>query len=128
MSNKIAVIEDEKNILDMYLMKFRSSGFNAMGAEDGEEGLKLIKDFKPDLILLDLRMPKLSGQELLKKLRSEEDNTPVIVLTNISQNEAHLDLRFLKVEKYIVKAYTTPSQVVEEVKNSLKRHGIYSES
>lgn len=125
---KIAVIEDEKAIRDMYQMKLTSTGFNAKGAQDGNEGLKLIKDFQPDLVLLDLKMPTLSGQELLKKLRADGNNTPVIVLTNISQSEASMDLRYLKVEKYIVKAHTTPSQVVEEVKNSLKRHNIYSGS
>jgi DNA-binding response OmpR family regulator len=121
---KIAVIEDEKPILDMYLLKLIASGFEAKGAQDGEEGLSLIKSLRPDMILLDLRMPKMSGQELLSKLRQTGDSTLVIVLTNLSPNEASLDMRLLKVEKYIVKAHSTPSQVVEEVKSSLRRHGL----
>jgi len=121
---KIAVIDDEKPILDMYLMKLAASGFDAKGAQDGETGLNLIKDYQPDMVLLDLRMPGISGQELLSDLRQSGDNTLVIVLTNLSPSEAGLDMRMLKVEKYIVKAHSTPSQVVEEVRSSLKRHGL----
>lgn len=121
---KIAVIEDDRPIHDMYMIKLQAAGFEARGATDGLSGLQLITDFKPDLVLLDLRMPHMTGQEMLRKLRDDGDNSIVIVLTNLSQSEASLDMRLLKVEKYIVKAHYTPSQVVAEVKNSLKRHGL----
>ena len=121
---KIAVIDDEKPILDMYLIKLAASGFDAKGSQDGDSGLTLVKEFEPDMILLDLRMPKMSGQEMLSKLRQAGNNTLVIVLTNLSPSEAGLDMRMLKVEKYIVKAHSTPSQVVEEVRSSLIRHGL----
>lgn len=122
---KVAVIEDEKPILDMYLMKLKAAGFEARGAADGAEGLELIHSFHPDLVLLDLRMPRMGGHEMLRKLREAEqdNNVIVVVLTNLSQTEASLDLRLLKVEKYIVKAHSTPTQIVEEVKNILFRHG-----
>jgi len=121
---KIAVIEDEKSIRDMYLIKLESAGYEAKGAYDGLDGLRLVKDFSPDLILLDLRMPQMSGQEMLKRLRDEGDSTLVIVLTNLSQNEAGLDMRLLKVERYIVKAHSTPSQVVQAAETALSRHGL----
>lgn len=121
---KIAVIEDEKPIRDMYLMKLTSSGYDAEGAADGAEGLELVKKFKPLVILLDLRMPVMNGQEMLKRLREDGDGRLVIVLTNLSPSEAGLDMRLLKVEKYIVKAHTTPSQVVKEVEATLARHGL----
>lgn len=121
---KIAVVEDEKPIRDMYLMKLSASGYDAMGAADGASGLALIKDFKPMLVLLDLRMPVMSGQEMLRKMRQEGDSRLVIVLTNLSPSEAGFDMRLLKVEKYIVKAHSTPSQVVKEVESCLSRHGL----
>lgn len=123
--NRIAIIEDDKPILDMYLMKLNASGYEVKGAEDGVEGLKMLKDFQPDLVLLDLRMPRMSGQDMLKKLRQTDwgNHLLVIILTNLSLSEASLDLRYLKVEKYIIKAHSTPSQVAKEVESALIRHG-----
>lgn len=120
---KIALVEDERPILEMYRMKLEAAGFQVFTAENGIEGLKIIKEHRPDAVLLDLRMPEIDGYEMLKKLREQGDNTLVIILTNLSQHEAPHDLRFLKVEKYIVKAHSTPSQVVEEVNFVLKRYG-----
>jgi len=130
MSNfpRIALIEDESSIRDMYLMKLNASGFEAKGVEDALAGLELVKNFKPHIILLDLKMPGMSGQEVLRNLRESGDNTLVIILTNLSVSEASLDMRLLKVEKYIVKAHYTPSQVVEEVNFALKRHGLLDQS
>lgn len=109
-------------------MKLKASGFEAKAVADGLLGLELIKDFKPHIVLLDLRMPGMSGQDMLRKLRETGDNTLVIILTNLSQNEASFDMRLLKVEKYIVKAHYTPSQLVEEVSSALKRHGLLDQS
>lgn len=122
--SKIAIIEDDKPIQDMYSLKLRAEGYEVAVADDGVEGLSLIKSFEPDLILLDLRLPVMSGQDMLKKLREQEwgKNVLVIILTNLSQNEASMDLRLLRVEKYIVKAYHTPKQVTEIVTDILKRY------
>ncbi len=118
---KIVVIEDEPGINDMYCMKLRLSGFDVEKAYNGEEGLKIIEKFQPDLILLDLRMPVMSGDAMLEKLRQTEHGAGirVIVLTNISRDEAPHNLRLLHVDRYIVKAHHTPSQVIEVVKEVL---------
>lgn len=114
---KIVVVEDEPSICQMYKFKLAKTGFNVRTAGDGEEGLKIIENFKPDLILLDLKMPKMTGDEMLEKLRSMKwgGSIRVIVLTNISKDEAPRSLRLLNVDRYVVKAHFTPSQVVEIV-------------
>ncbi len=119
--NLIAVIEDEPFIQEMYKLKLELSGFSVTTASNGEEGLKIIKKRKPDLILLDIKMPVMSGDEMLQKLRETDwgSDIPVIILTNISRDEAPHNLRLLNVKKYIVKAHYTPSQVIEEIKTIL---------
>ena len=118
---KIAVVEDDFSIRDMYLLKLSLSGFDAQGAANGVEGLALAKTFRPDLILLDLLMPEMSGDEMLQQLRCEDwgADMRVIILTNISRDEAPQALRFLGVDRYIVKAHYTPAQVVDIVKEVL---------
>lgn len=115
---KIAIIEDDIAIVQMYRMKFESDGFEVAYAADGEQGLEVIKEFQPDIILLDLMMPIMSGAEMLEKLRQEEwgKDMKVIILTNMGEAEAPKNIEDLQVEKFIVKADLTPKQVAEQVK------------
>lgn len=117
----IAIIEDDKNLSDMYAFKFSVAGYTIHCAYDGEEGLELIKNVRPDIVLLDLKMPKISGDEMLKKIRATEwgSEIRVIILTNISKDEAPSSLRLLGIERYIVKAHHTPAQVLEIVNEVL---------
>ncbi len=121
---KILLVEDDPPIRQMYAMKLKAEGFDVTEATDGAEGLKLAEKFKPDLILLDLRMPVMSGQEMLKSLRETDwgEHILVIVLTNVSQSEASMDLKLLRVEQYIVKAHSTPKQVADVVAETLSRY------
>lgn len=121
-TKKIAVIEDEPSICEMYRMKLSANGYEVKTAHDGKEGLELAENFKPDLILLDLMMPIMTGGEMLAKLRETDwgANVRVIILTNISRDEAPKELQFLHVDRYIVKAHHTPAQVLEIVDNILK--------
>lgn len=118
---RIGVIEDEPAIQDIYTFKLANSGFAVAAASNGLEGLELARSFKPALILLDLRMPILSGDEMLERLRATEwgASIRVIALTNISKDEAPRSLRFLAVDRYVVKAHHTPTQVVEIVREVL---------
>lgn len=118
---KIAVIEDEPSICEMYRMKLASVGYDVKVAHDGQEGLSVLEDFRPKLILLDIKMPIMSGDEMLAKLRETEWGAEmrVIILTNISRDEAPKNLQFLGIDRYIVKAHHTPSQVVEIVEQIL---------
>ena len=115
---KISIIEDELAIRNLYSFKFKLEGFDVSLAENGEEGLKVIEREKPELILLDLRMPVMSGEDMLEKLRTYDwaKDIKVIVLTNISRDEAPTKLRFLNVDRYVVKAHHTPQQIVDIVK------------
>lgn len=118
---KIAVIEDDLPIQLMYRFKLEQEGFKVTVASDGQQGLSLAKTEKPDLILLDLKMPVMSGDAMLQKLRETDwgAGIRVIILTNLSKNEAPSSLRFLHVDRYIVKAHHTPTQVVEIVREVL---------
>jgi DNA-binding response OmpR family regulator len=118
---KVVVVEDNHDLQFLYRFKLEREGFVVDGASNGVEALKVIKKTKPDIILLDLMMPIMSGPEMLARLRAEEwaSNIRVIVLTNLSKNEAPQTLRFLDVERYIVKAHHTPAQVVAIVREVL---------
>lgn len=112
---KVAIIEDNRDLQYIYKVKFEGVGYEVMTAGDGQRGLEVIQSFMPDVILLDLRMPRMSGDEMLTKLRATEwgKDLRVIILTNISKDEAPPILRFLHVDRYIVKAHHTPAQVLD---------------
>lgn len=118
---KIAIIEDDSVINQMYRMKFEAEGFTVEVAEDGEQGVALVKEFQPDIILLDISMPTMKGDEALRYIRKDQASkqTPVIILTNLGEEEAPKGLRDLGIHSYIVKADLTPRQVVSRVKEAL---------
>lgn len=119
--HKIAVIEDDIPICNLYKMKLELSNFEVKTAHNGEDGFELIKEYSPALILLDLKMPIMTGDEMLQKIRETDwgSKPRVIILTNISRDEAPHNLRLLNVDRYIVKAHHTPSQVIDIVKEIL---------
>lgn len=119
---KIAIIEDDQTISQMYRMKFEADGFDVQLASNGKLGVSLVESFKPDLILLDLQMPEMDGAEALTEIRKHDwgKTIPVIILTNMGEEESPKSLHHLNVESYIVKADMTPSQVVGKVKETLK--------
>ncbi|HSX27470.1 MAG TPA: response regulator [Patescibacteria group bacterium] len=118
---KIAIIEDDQTLAQMYQMKLEKAGYECKIAIDGQQGLDLIKSFKPDLVLLDLMLPQVSGDKVLETMRANDwgRNVRVIVMTNVSENEAPDKLKKLDVLRYIVKALYTPSQVLEIINQVL---------
>lgn len=118
---KIAIIEDDSVINQMYRMKFEADGFEVQVADNGKSGVEMVESFAPDLILLDLQMPEMNGDEALKKIRAQPwgKSIPVIVLTNLSIEESPVVLKELRIHSYIVKAELTPSQVVARAKEAL---------
>ncbi len=119
---KILIVEDDQPIRDLYAYKLKLEGHQVIVAEDGEVGLQQAKKYAPDLILLDIKMPNMGGDEMLKKLRAEDwgARIRVIILTNISRDEAPSVFRFLNVDRYVVKAHHTPKQIAEIVTHVLK--------
>lgn len=118
---KIAIIEDDPVISQMYRMKFEADGFDVQMASNGKSGIDLVKEFLPDMILLDLQMPEMGGAEALEIIRKNSwgKNIPVIILTNMGEEESPKSLKSLGIHSYIVKANLTPRQVVQRVKEAL---------
>lgn len=118
---KIAIIEDDPVISQMYRMKFEADGFDVQMASNGKSGIDLVKEFLPDMILLDLQMPEMGGAEALEIMRKNSwgKNIPVIILTNMGEEESPKSLKSLGIHSYIVKANLTPRQVVQQVKEAL---------
>jgi CheY-like chemotaxis protein len=119
---KAVVVEDDSDLQFLYKLKLEREGFEVRGAGNGVEGLEVIKEWRPDIVLLDLMMPIMSGSEMLAHLRSEQwgSDIRVIILTNISKDEAPPALRFLHVDRYVVKAHHTPAQVIQMVREVLE--------
>lgn len=118
---KIAVVEDDQAITQMYRFKFESEGFTVQTAENGRLGLELVESMKPDIILLDLMMPEMTGDEMLEKLRKTSwgKTVKVIILTNMGEQEIPERVKELGVTAVILKADMTPRQVAELVKKQL---------
>jgi DNA-binding response OmpR family regulator len=118
---KIAIVEDDQAISTMYRIKFEAEGFRVETAANGKLGLKLIEDMKPDIVLLDLMMPEMNGDEMLKKLRATTwgKSMKVVVLTNMGEQEIPEEVKQMGVVAVILKADMTPRQVAELVKQQL---------
>lgn len=118
---KIAIIEDDSVISQMYRMKFEADGFDVQLANNGKRGVALVENFLPDMILLDLQMPEMNGVDALEIIRKNDwgKNIPVIILTNLGEEESPKELRSLGIHSYIVKANLTPRQVEQRVKEAL---------
>ena len=121
MAAKIAIIEDDQAISQMYRFKFEAEGFDAQTAENGKLGLELAQSMKPDIILLDLMMPEMNGDEVLEKLRASDwgKDIKVIILTNMGEQEMPPKVKELDVSGIILKANMTPRQVADLVKKTL---------
>ena len=121
MAAKIAIIEDDQAISQMYRFKFEAEGYEVETAENGKLGLQLAEIMKPDIILLDLMMPEMNGDEMLEKMRTKPwgKHIKVVVLTNKGEQEIPDKVRELNVNAVILKADMTPRQVAELVKQQL---------
>jgi DNA-binding response OmpR family regulator len=120
---RIVIVEDEAAIAEMYKMELTQAGFEVGLAANGKLGLELCERMKPDLVLLDLMMPQMSGQEMLKQLRKTDwgKKTLVMALTNLSQHEAQLEMGKSGFDDYAVKAYYTPKQLREKITELLQQ-------
>jgi len=116
---KILIIEDDRYISKMYQLKLSLEGYEVQVAENGREGVDKVKEFMPDIILLDILMPELDGFEVLKIVKGDDatKDIPVLIMSNLGQ-EDHVDKGMkLGAIGYIVKSQYTPSKVVEKIKS-----------
>ena len=118
---KILLIEDDPFLSDLYKNQLEKAKHTVLQSFDTAEGLKLISEIKPDLVILDLIMPKFSGMEILKKIKSNEElkEIKVIVLSNIKDENIIKDAKDLGADGYIIKTAITPGQISEEIKKYL---------
>jgi len=122
MPKNILIIEDDRFLRELIAQKLIKEDFNISEAIDGEEGIKKIKEEKPDLVLLDLILPGIDGFEVLSKMREDPSITriPVIILSNLGQREdVERGLKLGAVD-YLIKAHFTPGEIIEKIKLVLK--------
>ena len=119
---KILLVDDDPLLVRMYQRKLENDGYTVATADDGDVALNQVAASKPDLILLDIMMPKVNGLQVLSKLKEnkETSNIPVILLTNVSGSDEDIDRGLeLGAVAYLVKAGNRPAAVVEKVKEIL---------
>ena len=117
-AKKVLVVDDEDSVREIYRHEFLNSGYTVVVAADGEEGLLKAGEEQPDIMLLDIMLPKMSGIEVLRALKENEltKKIPVLLLTNLGEETIIKEGFELGADGYLLKVSYTPSQVVEEVK------------
>jgi len=122
MSKKILFIEDESALQRAVIQVMSDQGFKILSAYDGEEGLRIAKEEKPDLILLDLVLPKKDGFEVLKELKAspETSKIPIAILSNLEGSQDVMRAMELGSTTYLVKANYDLNEVVEKIKGLLQ--------
>lgn len=118
----ILVVDDERDLLDLIEYNLKKEGFKVLKAENGEEGISKAKEHKPDLILLDIMMPKMDGLEAVESMRKDEDlkKTPIIFLTARSDEKTEIDGLNKGGDDYITKPIST-TKLVSRIKAVLRR-------
>lgn len=117
----ILLVDDDLTLREMYTERLKAEGFTVETAKDGEEALAKASDLKPNIILLDIMMPKINGLDVLRKLKQSPDteNIPVIVLTALIQDREKMESITRGADDYIVKSEMMPGDVIGKIKNLL---------
>ncbi|MFH1427558.1 MAG: response regulator [Patescibacteria group bacterium] len=116
---KLLIIEDEEALADVLVAKFKKVGYDVSLAYNGEAGYKKIIEFKPNLIILDIVMPKMNGYEVLEKMRDEKIDTPVIIISNSGQPVEIEKTKKLGAVDHLIKTQFDPAEVLEKVNKYL---------
>jgi len=121
MPKKILLVEDEEIMIDLLQRKLTKEGYEVSVARDGEEGLKLMREVKPALILLDIVMPKMGGFEVMEEMAKEPElkKIPVIVISNSGQPVELDRAQKLGAKDWLIKTEFDPQEVIEKVKKQL---------
>jgi DNA-binding response OmpR family regulator len=118
MMKKILLIEDDKFLRELMVKKLLTMDYDVTSAVDGESGLSMIKEIKPDVVLLDLILPGINGFEVLEKAKQDPEiaDIPVIILSNLGQKEDIERGQKLGAADFMIKAHFTPQEVVNKIK------------
>ena len=118
---RILIVEDEEIMLDLLQRKLKTHGYEVLVARDGEEGLKSIKEEKPDLIIMDLVMPKMDGFMVMEEIQKDEDlkKIPLIVVSNSGQPVELNRVKDLGAKDWLIKTEFNPQELVEKIKKQL---------
>lgn len=110
---KIVIVEDNSFLNEIYSTRLSLIGYQCISAFDGEEALRIIENERPVLVLLDLMVPKIAGDEILRRMRSSEwgKDIKVMIISNLNESDAPQGLRSLGIEGYVVKANITDDQI-----------------
>ena len=119
---KILIVDDDPTFIKVIHDKLSSIGYDIISAKDGEEGLKMALEGKPDLVLLDIKMPKLDGIGFLKALKEKKDvdQVPVLITSNLGTVDQISEGIALGVKGYIIKSNESLDTIVKEVENVFK--------
>jgi len=117
MAKKILIVEDEEILLNLLKNKLSEAGYEMFTSTDGQQGLKAIKEIVPDLILLDITMPKMGGFELMEKMQDDDSikSIPIIIISNSGQPVEIERAKQLGVRDWLIKTEFDPQEVVEKV-------------
>ena len=122
MPKTILIVEDDKFLRELIAQKLTKEGYPISEAIDGEEGIKKIKEEKPDMVLLDLILPGIDGFEVLSRMKEDPalSSVPVIVLSNLGQKEDIDKGMKLGAIDYLIKAHFTPGEIINKIKTHLR--------
>ena len=120
-SKVILLVDDDLTLREMYDERLKAEGFDIIQASNGDEALRKAKENKPNIILLDIMMPKVNGFDVLKELKADPDlkEIPVIILTALIQDVDRVQGKKLGATDYIVKSETMPGEVLAKIKNEI---------
>lgn len=120
---KILIVEDEKILAEMYRDKFLQEGFEVYLASESREALEVLKKNKPDIILLDILLPRENGVSFLERLKKDSNfsSIPVVVFSNFDDPKTKSEVKKFGIKDYLIKTNFTPQQIVEKVKEILEK-------
>lgn len=120
-TKQILLVEDEEVLADLLERKLREEGYEVRVAEDGEVGLRKMREIKPDLVLLDIVMPKLGGFEVMEQVRADENisDVPIMIISNSGQPVELDRAKELEAIDWLIKTDFDPQEVIDKVKKHI---------
>ena len=121
---KVLIVEDDSLIVKIYTTRLQAEGFEVQSAQDGLEGVTKMREFVPDVVLLDVMMPKLDGFGLVTEIKKDPklQTIPIIMYSNMNNEEEIQRAKSLGVVEFLIKANLTPNQVIEKIKQYLPNY------